>query len=154
MRLPLLYAMSWPHRLKMPWDRLDFVKVHGMGAGGPGGSEALPSRSNLGYSTTHTRRFAFWLSGHGSREIIFFFSAPPPRSPVSRPGRPTHVPGAGQREVPLATGAPVVTPVGHHGLRMHFKFSTILFFVHATLQTIFSLTKLPVIEVVFSYTES
>jgi 1-deoxy-D-xylulose-5-phosphate reductoisomerase len=27
MRLPLLYAMSWPHRLKMPWDRLDFVKV-------------------------------------------------------------------------------------------------------------------------------
>lgn len=37
MRLPLLYAMSWPHRLKMPWDRLDFVKVHGMGGGDPGG---------------------------------------------------------------------------------------------------------------------
>eukprot|EP00667_Euglena_gracilis_P004347 EG_transcript_4370 len=27
MRLPLLYSMAWPHRIKMPWDRLDFVKV-------------------------------------------------------------------------------------------------------------------------------
>jgi len=27
MRLPLLYSMSWPYRVKMPYERLDFVKV-------------------------------------------------------------------------------------------------------------------------------
>ena len=27
MRLPLVYSMSWPHRVKMPYERLDFVKV-------------------------------------------------------------------------------------------------------------------------------
>jgi len=27
MRLPLLYSMSWPHRIEMPYERLDFVKV-------------------------------------------------------------------------------------------------------------------------------
>eukprot|EP00472_Partenskyella_glossopodia_P004907 CAMPEP_0197531922 /NCGR_PEP_ID=MMETSP1318-20131121/37711_1 /TAXON_ID=552666 /ORGANISM="Partenskyella glossopodia, Strain RCC365" /LENGTH=410 /DNA_ID=CAMNT_0043088319 /DNA_START=191 /DNA_END=1423 /DNA_ORIENTATION=+ len=27
MRLPLLYSITWPHRMKMPYDRLDLVKL-------------------------------------------------------------------------------------------------------------------------------
>mmetsp|Transcript_249 Transcript_249/g.611 ORF Transcript_249/g.611 Transcript_249/m.611 type:complete len:470 (+) Transcript_249:96-1505(+) len=30
MRLPLLYSMSWPHRVKMPYDPLDFFKLKQM----------------------------------------------------------------------------------------------------------------------------
>lgn len=27
MRLPLLYSLSWPHRLPMSYDKLDFAKL-------------------------------------------------------------------------------------------------------------------------------